>query len=150
MLKDQLTQDLKAAMLAKDATRVSVLRSLKSAITYAEVAAQNRETGLDDTAILEVFTKEAKKRQESADSYAAAGRAEQADAELAEKAIIETYLPAELTEAELRDLVEFEVGNLDEVSPKAMGTVIAAVKLKATGRVDGALLARITKESLNR
>jgi uncharacterized protein YqeY len=149
MLKDRLTQDLKTAMLAKDAGRVSVLRSLKSAITYAEVASGGRGSELDDTAIIEVFTKEAKKRQESADSFASAGREEQAATERAEKAIIEEYLPRELDESELRGLVEAAVAELDDVSPKAMGQVIAAVKSKASGRVDGGLLARITKERLS-
>lgn len=148
MIKDRLTQDLKAAMLAKDAVRVSVLRSLKSAITYAEVA-QGAGTELQDDAIIEVFTKEAKKRQESADSFAAADRTEQAEAERFEKAIIEEYLPRELNEDELRTLIDAVVGELDDVSPKVMGQVIAGVKQRAEGRVDGALLARLTKEKLN-
>lgn len=148
-MQDKLNQDIKNAMLAKDVQRTTVLRSLKSAITYAKVAPGAPADGVfDDASLQALFAKEAKKRQESADSYAAAGRREQADAELAEKAIIEEYLPKALSEDELRALVAGAVAGLDEVSPKAMGQVIGAVKAKAGAAADGALLARLVKEKL--
>jgi len=149
-VEDRLMQDLKTAMIAKDAQRVSVLRSLKSAIMYAKVAPGAPADGVfDDAALQTMFAKEAKKRQESADSFRAAGRDEQADSELAEKAIIEEYLPKQLSEDEVRALVEEAVAGLDEVSPKAMGQVIGAVKAKAGTAADGALVARLVKERLN-
>ena len=147
-MEDKITQDLKQAMLAKDATKVSVLRSIKSAFIYAKVAPGAAGGPLSDETLLALIAKEAKKRQESADSYTAANQLERAADELAEKAIIDGYLPAQLTEAELIELVAAEVAKLPEVSPKAMGSVIAAVKQQAGPAADGALIARLVKERL--
>jgi len=148
MVQEQVQQDLKAAMLAGDARRVSVLRSLKSAITYALVSGSAKSEGLNDEEVLAIFSKEAKKRQESADSFVKAGNQERADEELAEKAIIEGYLPPALSEDEVKILVEQAVAQLNEVSPRAMGQVIASVKQASQGRADGALIAKLTKERL--
>lgn len=148
MVQQQIEQDVKSALLAGDSQRVSVLRSLKSALTYAAVAQKTKAENLSEDQVLDVLAKEAKKRQESADSFIKADRQDRADAELAEKAIIEAYLPAILSEAELITLVDQAIAKLDEVSPRAIGAVIASVRQEATGRIDGALLARITKERL--
>lgn len=148
-MEDRLMQELKASMIAKNTVRTTVLRSLKSAITYAKVAPGAPEDGvLDDATIQGLFAKEAKKRQESADSFAAGGRPEQAEAELAEKVIIEEFLPKQLSEEEVKALVDEAVAGLEEVSPKAMGQVIGAVKAKAGTAADGALVARLVKEKL--
>lgn len=149
-MQDKIAQDLKAAMLSRDATRTSVLRSVKSAFTYAQTAPGADASGqLSDEAVLAILAKEAKKRQESADSFAQAGRPERAEAEMAEKAIIEEYLPAKLGEDELRNLIEEAVASLDEVSPKNMGQVIGQVKTKAGPAADGAVIARLVKERLS-
>lgn len=147
-LQQQVEQDLKAAMLAGDTQRVTVLRSLKSAITYAKVAGQNKVDELSDAEVLQIFAKEAKKRQESADGFSAGGKTESAAAELAEKVIIEAYLPPALSEDEVAQLVDAAVAKLAEKSSKAMGQVIAEVKAAAKGRADGALIAKLTKERL--
>ena len=149
-MEDKINDDLKQAMLAKDTQRVTVLRAIKSAITYAKVAPGSAGTSvaLDDNAVLAIVSKEAKKRQESADSYTAAGSRERADAELSEKAIIEEYLPAQLGEDELLALVKEAIAGLDEVSPKAMGQVISQVKAKAGTAADGATVARLAKQEL--
>ncbi len=106
MLEQKIEQDLKTALLASDAQRVSVLRGLKSVLLNVKVAEGKRDSGLDDDAVLAIFAKEAKKRQESADLYKQGGSQEKADAELAEKAIIEGYLPEQLGEAELGAMVD--------------------------------------------
>jgi uncharacterized protein YqeY len=148
-MQDKITQDLKAAMLSKDVLRTSVLRSIKSAFTYAAVAPGADGSGkVGDDAVLTILAKEAKKRQESADAYQKAGASERVEAELAEKAIIEEYLPAQLSEDEIRALVETAVSQLDEVSPKAMGQVIGQVKAQAGPGADGALIAKLVKERL--
>jgi len=150
-MEDKIAADLKSAMLARDAQRTGVLRSLKSAFTYAKVAPGAAEDGtLADDAVLAIVAKEAKKRQESADSFTQAGQPDRAAEELAEKAIIEAYLPAQLSEDELKVLIEEEVAKLDDVSPKSMGQVIGAVKVKAGPAADGALVARLVKERLSR
>jgi len=150
MIQQQLEQDLKAAMLAGDTRRVTVLRSLKTAITYARVAGKAKLDTLPDEQILQLFAKEAKRRQEGADGFVQAGNQAQADEELAEKAIIQEYLPAALSEVEVAKIVDEVVSQLDEVSPKAMGQVIAKVKEKTGSQAEGALIARLVKERLQR
>lgn len=148
MLKQQIEQDLKSALLAGDNSTATTLRGLKSAILYVEVAQNKREEGLDDTAIIDVLSKEAKKRQESADLYQQGGNAERADQELAEKKIIEKYLPAQLSDDELKTLIDKAVTELSASGPQDMGKVIAQVKQETAGAADGAVIARITKERL--
>lgn len=148
MLKQQLEQDIKAALLDGDKARATVLRGLKSAILYVEVAQGTRDTGLPDEEIISLFAKEAKKRQESADLYIKGGDQERANQELAEKAIIETYLPAQLTDEELAAIVDETVAKLGISSPQAMGQVIGAVKQQTEGKADGARIAKLVKERL--
>lgn len=148
MLKQQLGDDLKAAMLSGDTLKVSVLRSLKSAITYAEVAKGAVNHAIDDEAILELFRKEAKKRQESADLYIKGGRQERADKELREKQIIETYLPAGLNETDIAELIDKAINEVGALEQRTMGQVIAKVKELAQGRADGAVIARLVRERL--
>jgi uncharacterized protein YqeY len=147
-VQQQLEQDLKAAMLAGDTQRVTVLRSLKSAITYAKVAGKNKVDTLSDAEILQIFAKEAKKRQESADGFKAGGNEQSAANELAEKAMIEAYLPPALSEAETIELIDQAIAKLLERGPKAMGQVITEVKAASGGRADGALIAKLVKERL--
>ncbi len=148
-LKEQIEQDLKVALLAGDRTRATQLRGLKSSILYEELAKDQREQGLSDPAILEVLAKEAKKRQESADLYKKGGDDERAQQELAEKALIETYLPAQLSDEELSQLIDTEIQKVDEPGLKNMGQVIAAVKQAAGGAADGSRIARLVKDRLS-
>ena len=148
-IKDKLAADLKAAMIAKDAQRLTVIRALKSVITYAEVAAGAPADGLDDDAIITLFARESKKRQESADLYVRGGAQDRADAELAEKAIIDEYLPAQFSETELLALIDEVAATVGASSPAQMGQVIGAVKARAGASADGSLIARLVKERLN-
>jgi uncharacterized protein len=148
MIQDQITKDLKEALLQGDKVKATVLRGLKSVIGYAEVATGKRESGLDDKEIITLFQKEAKKRQESADLYSQANDQERAEKELAEKKIIEVYLPAQLSEAEIVEYVDGVIAELGATDQKMMGQVIAGVKARAGGAADGAVVARITKEKL--
>lgn len=149
MLEQKIEQDLKAALLHGDHARVSVLRGLKSALLYEKVAQGKRDTGLTDDEIVVVLSKEAKKRQESADLYVQGGSQERAEAELAEKVIIEEYLPAQLSEEELATIIEQTVEELEATDIKAMGSVVGAVKKKTAGAADGAVIARLVKEKLS-
>jgi len=150
MLKQQLEQDVKTALLAGDKDRVTTLRGLKSVILYAEVAKGSREEGLPDDEILALFAKEAKKRQESADLYVQGGNIQKANAELAEKAIIEEYLPAQLAEEELVQIVDEVLAQFETLSPQIMGQAIGAVKQKTEGRADGSRIAQLVKERLTK
>lgn len=150
MIKQQLDQDLKTALLSKDTVTSTVIRSMKSAVLYAEVAAQKRDEGLSDDEVIAVFQKEAKKRQESADMYTTAGDAARAQAELAEQAIIARYLPEPTSEDEIIDAVNAIVTELPEPSMQAMGQVIGRVKQIFGARADGATIARLVKERLSK
>lgn len=148
MLKQRLEQDLKSALLAGDKQRVTVLRGLKTAILYAEVEKGVRDSGLEDAEIITLFSKEVKKRQESADLYVSGGSGERAAAELAEKAIIEEYLPKPLSDEELIQIIDKAIADLGVGGPQAMGQVISAVKKQTAGAADGAKIAQLVKERL--
>lgn len=148
MIKQQIEQDLKAALLGGDKQRVTTLRGLKSVILYAEVAAGKRDQGLGDTEVITLLAKEAKKRQESADLYIRGGSDERAQAELAEKAIIETYLPKQMDDEALKTLIDETATKLGIDSMQGMGQVIASVKQQTQGSADGGRIAQLVKERL--
>lgn len=148
-LKDRLEQDIKQAMLAGDKTLVTTLRGLKSAILNVEVAEGSRDSGLSDDKITNLFAKEAKKRQESADMYVQGGNQEKADAEMEEKKIIESYLPDQLSEDDIQKLVDEAIATTGATSPAQMGQVIGMVKQKAGASADGGVIARLAKEKLS-
>jgi len=148
MLKQRLDQDLKKALLAGDKSLATTLRGLKSVILYAEVAQGLRDTGLPDEEIILLFSKEVKKRDESAALYTQGGNSERAAAELAEKAIIEQYLPLQLSNDDLRKLVDDAVTETGAASLQDMGKVIGLVKAKAAGSADGSRIAAAVKERL--
>jgi len=146
-LKNQIDADIKVAMLAGEKTLVTTLRGLKSAILNVEVAKGLRETGLPDSEITDILAKEAKKRQESADMYIQGNSKERADAELQEKAIIERYLPKQLSEQEIQQIINEVTAELG-TSMQQMGQIIGAVKAKTSGSADGAIIAKLVKEKL--
>ena len=148
MIKQKLQDDIKAAMLSGDRLRVETLRGLKSVILYAEVAAGKREEGLEDAEIEALFAREAKKRQESADLYVQGQAQDRADKELSEKAIIEEYLPEQMSEADIVVVVEKTIAELGVSGSRAMGQVIGKVKGVVGNTADGAVIARIVKEKL--
>ena len=147
--KDTINNDLKTAMLAGDKTKVTTLRGLKSAILYAEVAADKRDDGLEESAVIALLQKEAKKRQESIQLYRQGGNTQSADAEETELTLIKQYLPAELSEEEVVTLVQQQATALALDSPGQMGQLIAAVKQASGGSADGAMIAKIVKEFLH-
>lgn len=148
MLETKIEQDIKTALLAGDAKRVSVLRGLKSVLLNEKVATGKRVSGLSDEVVLPILSKEAKKRQESADLYKQGGDQARAEAELSEKAIIEEYLPAQLSEDEIAKIVDEVIEDTGAEGQQAMGQVIGAVRAKTAGQADGAIIARLTKQKL--
>ncbi|HSX34415.1 MAG TPA: GatB/YqeY domain-containing protein [Candidatus Saccharimonadales bacterium] len=149
MLKSRIDQDLKQALLAGDKVLATTLRGLKSAILYVEVAKGSRDEGLPDDEIIVLLSKEAKKRQESADLFKQGGNNEKAEAELTEKKVIEAYLPQQLSDDELSSIVDEVVGGLSVTGPQAMGQAIGAVKQKVGATADGSRIAQLVKERLN-
>lgn len=144
-IKQRIDQDLKAALLSGNKTLATTLRGLKSVLLYAEVAQGNRETGLADDEVIALFAKEAKKRQESADLYIQGGNSERAEAELAEKAVIEQYLPQQLGDDELFAVVDKVIAEIGTVTPQMMGQVIAKVRDIVGASADGARIASAVK-----
>lgn len=147
-LKQQIDADLKSAMLAGDKDRSTTLRGLKSVILNAEIAASKRNDGLSDPEIISVLQKESKRRQESADLYKQGGSQDRADQELAEKAIIESYLPAQASEEEITAAVDAAISELSATDVKMMGQVINKTRESVGANADGATIARIVKERL--
>ncbi len=148
MLEQRLEQDLKKSMLAGDSLRVMTLRNMKSALLNAKVASGKRETGLTDEEVLPILSKEAKKRQESADFYVQGGSQERADMELAEKAIIEEYLPKQLNEQEISAIIDEVIATSGASGLSAMGQVIGQAKSKTGASADGSLIAKLVKQKL--
>ena len=147
-LEQRIDQDLKTALLGGDNLRVTTLRSLKATLLNTKIATGKRESGLNDAEALPLLAKEAKKRQESADLYVQGNDQARADAELAEKTIIEAYLPAQLSEAELLQVID-EVLAQTGRDKSAMGQIIGKVKDQTQGAADGALIAWLVKEKLS-
>ncbi len=146
-LKQTLRNDLTAAMRERDAVVTATLRMALTAVTTEEVAgAQQRELSDDD--VLRVLTKETKKRKEAAAAYHAAGRDELASREQAELAVLQRYLPAELTDAELADVVQRAVESTGATSPSQLGQVMKAVQPLVAGRADGARVAAAVRAAL--
>ncbi len=149
-LKELLQSDMKAALLGGNRFEADVIRNLKAAILNEEVAKNKRDEGLSDAEIEQVVAREVKKRRESIALYAQNGRQDLADDETREVEVLETYLPAQLSEDEIRALVDEVIVELDVQGPQAMGQVIGAVKVKAGSAADGAVVAKIVKEQLNK
>jgi len=148
-LKDTIQNDMKAALLGGDRFVGEVLRNLKAAILNEEVAANKRDIGLDDAEIEKVIAREVKKRNESATLYDQNDRPELAENERKEAAVLVKYLPEQLSEEKLREIVTAKIAELGVSGPQAMGQVIGSVKQAVGNSADGATLARIVKESLN-
>ena len=149
-LKDQLKADLTASMKARTEVETSTLRMTLAAIMNAEVAGDEAKE-LTNEQVQEVVRAEAKKRAESADIYKDAGRTEAEAAERAELAILERYLPAAISDADLEQIVDQEVAAATTQGlngPKAMGFVVKAVRNRVGAGADGAKIANLVKSRL--
>lgn len=147
MLKARLDGDIKAAMKDREAgkLRLSVLRMVKSAAKYLEI---ERKDELTDEDLLTVFVKEVKQRRDSIDEFKKGNRMDLVEASEAELAILQEYLPQQLSDAELRELVQAAVQETGAQSKKDMGKVMADLMPRTKGRADGKLLNRIVQEFL--
>lgn len=148
-LKDRLRKDLTAAMYTRDELRASTIRMVLTAITNAEVAGKEARE-LSDEDVIGVLSAEAKKRREAATAFAEGGRAEMAEKERAEAAVLADYLPAQLSEAEIVDLVTAAVEQTGAAGEgmRAMGKVMGALTPQTKGRADGAVVAAEVRRQL--
>jgi uncharacterized protein YqeY len=146
-LKEQLHDDLTRAMKARDELSASTLRMVLTAITTEEVAGKQARQ-LSDDDIVKVLTREGKKRREAHEAYTQAGRAELAAREQAELGVIETYLPQQLTDDEVSELVRAAIADTGAAGPQAMGQVMKALQPQVAGRADGAKVAAEVRRQL--
>ena len=140
-LKERITEDMKAAMRASDKERLSTIRMVQAAIKQREV---DERITLDDAQVIAVLEKMVKQRKESIVQFEQGGRTDLADKEKSEIALLQTYLPSQLSDAEVDAIVREVITATGAASVKDMGKVMAAVKARAAGRADmGAVSARI-------
>lgn len=149
VLKDTIQNDTKAALLSGDRFVGDTLRNLKAAILDEEVKQNKRDVGLTDEEIEKIIAREVKKRNESIAVYEANGRPGLAETERKEADILSRYLPEQMSEEELRTIVEAKIMETGASGSQAMGQVIGAVKQQVGNSADGALIARVVKEKLN-
>lgn len=148
-IKQQIDNDLKTAMLAGDKVLTTTLRGIKSAILNVEISENKRDVGLTDEEVTTILGREAKKRQESIDMYTQGGNAEKAAAETLEKQVIEKYLPQQMDDEALKNLVMAAITETGASQMQDMGKVIGVVKTRAGATADGGRIARFVKEALS-
>ena len=146
--QERVDSDLKEAMRAKDATKLGVLRMLKSALKYAAIAKSGAEAELSDAEAVQVIRKQTKQRQDSIESFEKVGRAELADKEKGELAILNTYLPQEMSADELAKVVRETIAEVGATSKAQIGAVMKALQAKAGGRADGRTLSAEAQKQL--
>ena len=148
MTKQQLQEDLKKSMLARDAEKTSVLPMLLSAINYYEI--QKGGAGYEATAedVLSMLQKEVKMRRDSVEQFMTAGREDLVAKETKEMAILETYLPEQMSEEDIRMLVKEAIMQTSAKTPQDMGKVMGFLMPKTKGKADGGLVSKIVKEQL--
>ncbi len=146
-LKDQLRADLTTAMKARDELRSATLRMVLTAVKTEEVAGRSARE-LEDAEVVAVLTREGKKRREAAEAFDQGNRPERADRERAEGEVITGYLPAQLGDDELRELVAAAIAETGAAGPQAMGQVMKAVSPRTAGKAEGGRVAGEVKKQL--
>ena len=146
--QDRINQDIKAAMIAREAAKLGVLRMLKTSLMNAAIEKQGAGGVLDDSEAMAIVRKEVKKRQDSVEAFEKGGRPEMAATEKDEIAVLNTYLPQPLSAEELTALVKSAIAESGATSRKEMGAVMKIVNAKAEGRVDGRTLSTEVQSQL--
>ena len=147
-LKERLKEDLTASMRSRDEVRTGTIRMVLTAITNEEVSGKEMRT-LVDAEIITVLSREAKKRREAAEAFDSAGSKDRADLERKEGGIIAEYLPAQLSEAELKEMIAAAIAESGATGPAGMGLVMKVLSPKIAGRADGAAVSAAVKAALN-
>jgi uncharacterized protein YqeY len=146
-LKDQITEDMKTAMRAKDAPRLLTIRGLLAALKQKEV---DERVTLDDAAVVAIIDKLIKQRKDSISQFASAGRTDLVDKETAELHVLEAYLPQRLSAQEIAAEVAAIVAELGASGPGDMGKVMGAVKTRLAGKADMGLVSAAVKQALSK
>jgi uncharacterized protein YqeY len=146
-LKDQITEDMKNAMRAKDAPRLLTIRGLLAALKQKEV---DERVELDDAAVVAIVDRLIKQRKDSITQFSAAGRTDLVDKESAELAVLQAYLPERLNADEIATAVAGIVAEVGATGPGDMGKVMGAAQKRLTGKADMALVSAAVKQALSR
>ena len=146
-LEERLDADLKDAMRSGDTTRKLAIRAVKTAITEAKVAGTEVKT-VNDADVLAIITKQVKQRRDSITEYSKGGRPDLAVQEQAEIAVLEVYLPQQLTEAEIRERAQAVIAELGETDMKGFGSVMKRLSADLRGIADGQIINRVVRELL--
>lgn len=144
-LKDQITEDMKTAMRAKDSERLGTIRLLQAAMKQKEV---DERITLDDAAIVAIVDKLIKQRKDSITAFEGAGRQDLADKEKAEMAVLQAYLPARMSEGEVTAAVKAIVAEVGASGPGDMGKVMGVVKTRLAGKADMGQVSAAVKAAL--
>jgi uncharacterized protein YqeY len=145
----RIDQDIKASMLARETAKLGVLRMLKTSLMNAAIEKGGAGSTLEDSDALAIVRKEVKKRQDSVEAFEKGGRPEMAASEKAEIDILNTYLPQQLSPAEVEALVKSAIAESGATSKKDMGAVMKLVNAKSAGRVDGRTLSAEVQKHLS-
>jgi len=146
-LKEKLQNDLTSSMRARDEIRSSTIRMILTSIKNEEVAGKEARD-LSNAEIITVLSREAKKRREAAEAFDQAGAKDRADQERAEGGIIAEYLPAQLSESEIKELIAAAIAETGANSPVQMGLVMKSLQPKTAGKADGGLISSLVKAAL--
>ncbi|MDZ4227677.1 MAG: GatB/YqeY domain-containing protein [Candidatus Levybacteria bacterium] len=149
MLKQKIQDELKQAMLSRDVLKTSVLRMVKSAITYYEIQKGGAGYEATDEDVLQVIQKEAKQRRDSIEEFKKANRLELVDKETKELEMLQVYLPQQMSEAQIREIVKQTIREINATTAAEMGKVMGALMPKVKGKADGGLVSRIVRESFS-
>lgn len=147
-LEKKIQEDLKEAMKAKDAVKLSAVRAIKAAILLAKTS-EGASGDLSDADIVKIIQKLVKQRKESAEQYIACQRQELADNELAEVAAMEPYLPKQLSEAEVEEVLKGIIAELGVSKPQEMGKVMGVASKKLAGQAEGRVISALVKKLLS-
>jgi uncharacterized protein YqeY len=146
-LTDQINNDLKEAMKAKDTTTLTALRAIKSQLLLAATEKGGGES--TEEAEIKMLQKQVKQRKESAELYKTQGREDLAEAELAEASIIEKYLPKQLSEDELKPIIQSIIEKVGAAGPQDMGKVMGAASKELAGQADGKTISLVVRQLLS-
>jgi hypothetical protein len=145
---ERINNDIKDAMKSKEAEKLSVLRMLTAALKNEAINLGEKDAGLSDEEAIKVIKKEVKKRKDSIEQYTAANRPELAKSEQKEAEILSSYLPAEMSEEDLKKIVAEVIAEMGEVAPSQFGIVMKNVMAKTNGQADGGMVSKVVKEIL--
>jgi uncharacterized protein YqeY len=146
-LEIKINEDIKTAMLAREKDKLDALRAVKSAVLMAKT--EKAGGAIDEETEIKMLQKMVKQRKEAAEIYLAQSRQDMADAELFQASVIEAYLPAQLSAAEIQEVLKGIIAETGATSAKEMGKVMGLASQRLSGKADGKLIAKLVKEMLN-